>query len=89
MIISIEKLYQDPDNTIHVEAVIEDFIIVNVATYSLPEEYGPAVCKASFELEDGEVLPVDETELIKFINDLQLDWQLLECNLNPFDDILF
>jgi hypothetical protein len=88
MILSIEKIYQDSDNTIHVEAVIEDFILVSEATLDSPEEYGPAICETSFELEEDEILPDNENELIDFLDKMYLEWKLVECSYDAFDDIL-
>lgn len=88
MILSIENIHQDSNNVIHVEAVIDDFLLVSEASFDSPAEYGPAVCEASFELDEDEILPDNENELIKFLDNLYLDWQLVEYDIDPYDNIL-
>tara|TARA_R100000278_G_scaffold123259_1_gene112349 strand:+ start:9069 stop:9368 length:300 start_codon:yes stop_codon:yes gene_type:complete len=63
-------------------AEIADMVQTIPATYhpadlAHPAEYGPAVCSACFELEDGELPPpIDgsQPEQIQFLDQLDLDW---------------
>ena len=46
-----------------------------------PAEYGPGICEAMFQLEDGELPPPvlgTEQDQIDFLTPLDLDWQLIE-----------
>jgi len=40
-----------------------------------------ALCEASFELEENEILPKDEDDLIDYLESLNLDWEVI-----PEDD---
>jgi hypothetical protein len=74
------------DRTSHwiVTATIADMVQVRPATYhpadcAEPAEYGPALCCACFELEDGETPPpISGTtfEQINYLENLDLDWEL-------------
>jgi len=61
---------------VNVVAVVEDAQLVYPGNYIDPPEYGPAVCKSGFYLDEGEVLPEDEDELIEYLNNLDLDWDI-------------
>lgn len=43
-----------------------------------PPEYGPALCEACFSLEEDDVLPNNEPELIQFLEALDLTWDLVD-----------
>lgn len=76
MISLIYSLKKD-NNQVIVEAVIEDMVLVREQTKYEPEEYGPALCRASFELEEDEELPENDDELIDYLDDRYLEWQIL------------
>jgi hypothetical protein len=76
MIISIDKIEENKD-LISVIALVEDAFLAYPQTYFDPPEYGPALCQTSFYLDEDENLPQDENNLIKYLNELNLDWQLL------------
>jgi hypothetical protein len=75
---SIESIYQD-DGTIYVTAIVEDAVQTYSQTYYDPAEYGPAVCEASFSVDDDEILPDNDYELIEYLEKLDLEW-------NPVDN---
>jgi hypothetical protein len=81
-ILSIESIYQD-GGTIYVTALVEDAVQTHSQTYYDPAEYGPAVCEASFTIDDEElrefVLPDNDLEMIEFLEELDLEW-------NPVDN---
>jgi len=81
MISLIYKVDQQ-DNQVSVEAVVEDMVLLYSQTHTDPEEYGPALCSVTFELEEGEQLPINEDELIDYLNDMNLDWEVI-----PKEDI--
>jgi hypothetical protein len=60
-----------------VTAIVEDIVLAYSQTKFDPEEYGPALCNASFELDEGEELPNDEDKLIEYLNDMNLDWEIV------------
>ena len=76
-ILSIESIYCE-NETVYVTAVVNDIAEVP-ATYYDPPEYGPALCEASFILDD-EVLPEDEDSLIKMLENYDLEWILVDCS---------
>ena len=85
MIKSIESIHQSEDKTVYVSAVIEDVVEVYGQTLYDPPEYGPALCEASFELDDDEILPDNEHELLQFLEDLDLTWDLVDNSDDYFD----
>lgn len=65
------------DNEVFVKAIVEDAVLVYPATNLDPEEYGPALCEATFELEENEILPSDDDQLIDYLEKLNLDWEVI------------
>lgn len=76
MITLIYDVCKDGD-TVVVKAVVEDCVMAHSATEIDPPEYGPALCEASFELEENEILPRDDDALIDYLERLNLDWQVI------------
>lgn len=76
MITLIYDVRKDGDNVV-VKAVVEDSVLVYAATNLDPPEYGPALCEASFELEENEILPRDSDDLIDYLEGLNLDWEVI------------
>lgn len=68
------------DDRVNVTAVIEDARVVFPATRFEPEEYGPALCEASFYLDENEILPRDEEDLIDYLENLNLDWEVVSVD---------
>jgi hypothetical protein len=77
MIQFIEDLKIRNDNSVVVTAMIEDAVLVYSQTLLDPAEYGPAMCEATFELDEDEVLPEDEEELKEYLEDMSLYWELI------------
>lgn len=75
---SIQNITIDNDNVVTVEAVVEDMRLLYPATYLDPEEYASALCTTTFELDEGEQLPTDETDLCIYLDSLYLNWQLVD-----------
>jgi hypothetical protein len=73
LIYSVDK----NEDYVTVEAVVEDSVLVYPATSMDPPEYGPALCKASFYLDEGELLPKDDDQLIEYLESLNLDWEVI------------
>ena len=73
------------ENEVSVSAIIEDAVLTMGQTLYDPPEYGPALCNASFTLDDGEELPIDDDEMIKFIEGLDLEWEI-EDNTDEYTD---
>ena len=54
--------------------------VMHPADIAEPEEYGPAQCSATFEVDEmwGELPPNDPDALRQYIQDFDLDWQIDE-----------
>lgn len=78
MIQSIESIHQSEDRTVYVSAVVEEAVEIYGQTLYDPVEYGPALCEASFELDEDEILPDNEHELIQYLDNLDLMWNLVD-----------
>jgi hypothetical protein len=76
--ISVIETIQKTENKVFVRAIVEDMIQVYPATLQDPPEYGPAVCESSFQLEENELLPNGEDALIDYLNQLDLNWQIID-----------
>ena len=77
-ILSIDTIHQSENGQIYVTAVIEDVVETYAQTLYDPAEYGPGLCEAAFTLEEDQSLPDDETELLQFIEELDLTWELMD-----------
>lgn len=76
--ISVIETIQKTENEVFVRAIVEDMVQVFPATLYDPPEYGPAVCEATFELDEDELLPINEDALVDYLNQLDLDWQIVD-----------
>ncbi len=76
----IESIFQDEFGVVSVNAVIEDMIVVIPQTFNYPAEYGPALCEASFELDENEMLPDNECDLIQYLENLNLNWIIIDTS---------
>lgn len=65
-----------------VEAVVDEMLLYRRGSYYEPEEWGPATCWAEYELTEDEVFPENEKEQIEFLEELDLNWKLVdyECD---------
>lgn len=78
--ISVIETIQKTENEVFVRAIVEDMVQTYPSTLYDPPEYGPAVCEATFELEENELLPNDEDSLIDYLNSLDLDWEIVDTS---------
>lgn len=76
--ISVIETIQKTENEVFVRAIVEDMVQTYPSTLYDPSEYGPAVCEATFELEEDELLPNGEDALVDYLNKLDLDWQIVD-----------
>jgi len=79
-ILHIESIFQDEFGIVNVNAIIEDMVVIIPQTYNYPAEYGSALCEASFELDEDETLPDKESDLIQFLEKLNLDWIIIDTS---------
>ena len=76
--ISVIETFQQKENQIYVRGIVEDVIEIYPATLEDPPEYGPALCEASFELDEDEIVPEGEDALLDYLNELYLDWRIID-----------
>lgn len=76
--ISVIETIQKTENEVFVRAIVEDMVQTYPSTLYDPPEYGPAVCEATFELDEDELLPINEDALVDYLNQLDLDWQIVD-----------
>jgi hypothetical protein len=60
-----------------VTAVVDEMRLIRKSTYLDPDEYAPALCRTSFELDEGEQIPLDEDGFCDYLALLNPDWELL------------
>ena len=81
-ILSIDTIHQNENGKFYVTAVIEDAVQTQPQTQYEPAEYGPALCEAAFIIEDEElaslVFPENDDEIIEFLEELDLTWELMD-----------
>jgi hypothetical protein len=78
-VLAIEDTTIDGIN-VTVTAVVDEMRLLYRATYFDPEEWAPALCTASFELDEGEQVPTDEDGFCSYLDSLDLNWQLLDTS---------
>ena len=76
--ISVIETFQQNKNRIYVRGIVEDVIEIYPATLQDPAEYGPALCEASFVLNEDEIVPEGDDALLDYLNELYLDWKIID-----------
>ena len=83
MITAVNTISIDDNGRVIVYAIVEDSNLVSPQTKLDPPEYGPALCKSSFMLGDEDEIPNNEQNLIKFLQDLDLNWIVVDNDYSP------
>lgn len=78
-ILAIEDTFIDGSD-VTVTAVVEDMRLLYRATHYEPEEWAPALCSATFQLDEGEQIPTDEDGFCSYLDSLDLYWQLVDTS---------
>lgn len=78
-ILAIEDTFIDGSN-VTVTAVVEDMRLLYRASRYEPEEWAPALCTATFQLDEGESIPTDEDGFCSYLDQLDLYWQLVDTS---------
>jgi hypothetical protein len=68
------------DTHVTVTAVVDDMRLLYRATRFDPEEWAPALCQATIELDTGESIPLDEDGFCSYLDDLDPHWQLVDTS---------
>jgi hypothetical protein len=78
-VLAIENTTIDGSN-VTVTAVVEDMRLLYKATRDDPEEWAPALCTTSFELDPEQPIPTDEDSFCNYLSDLSLNWELVDTS---------
>ena len=70
------------DERVGVLALVDDAVVAWPQTFFEPEEYGPALCRGSFDLDTDEVVPEDYEQLREFIQQRVHHWEPVDA-ANP------
>jgi hypothetical protein len=70
----------DVDGLCTVVADVDDVVVVGKASLLDPEEYGPAMCRGSFYLQDEEVIPEDDGDLAEFVEARVSTWEPVDLS---------
>jgi len=73
------------DSNVTVTAVVDEMRLLYRATYLEPEEWAPALCTATFQLDEGEQIPLDEDGFCSYLDQLDLYWQLVDTSDSDLD----
>lgn len=77
-VLAIEETIID-NNHVTVTAVVDNMRLLYRQTMYDPAEYAPAVCSASFDMDEGEQIPTDENGFCRYLDGLDLDWEPIDC----------
>lgn len=63
-----------------VTALVEDMCLIHKATYFEPDEWAPALCSVTFELDEDEQIPIYEDSFCSYLDQRDLLWQLIDTS---------
>ena len=68
------------DTHVTVTAVVDEMRLLYRATHLDPEEWAPALCQATIELDPEEQIPLDEDGFCSYLDELDPQWQVLNSD---------
>lgn len=68
------------DTHVIVTAVVDEMRLLYRATHLDPEEWAPALCQATIELDPEEPIPLDEDGFCSYLDQLDPQWQVLNSD---------
>ena len=83
-VLAIEDTFIE-DSNVTVTAVVDEMRLLYRATHYEPEEWAPALCTATFQLDEGEQIPLDEDGFCSYLDHLDLYWQLVDTTDSALD----
>lgn len=83
-VLAIENTYFEGNNVV-ITAVVDEMRLLYRATRFEPEEWAPALCQATIELDPGEPIPLDEDGFCAYLDQLDPQWQLLDTSVGDPD----
>ena len=78
-VLAIEDTFIDGTN-VTVTAVVEDMRLLYRASRFEPEEWCPALCQTTFSMDTDEQIPLDEDGFCSYLDQRDLDWQLVDTS---------
>jgi hypothetical protein len=78
-LLSLENVTYDGEY-IHLEAYVDDAVIVYSQTYFDPPEYGPALCEGKIYVPDYENQPLTEDVVKQLIESSCIDWRPIDTS---------
>jgi hypothetical protein len=79
-VLRVESCASDGSDICVVIADISDIVVARAQTYRDPAEYGAALCRGTFYLQDDEVIPTDDDELCRFVEERVNYWEVLSAD---------
>jgi len=71
---------QFTDTHVTVTAVVDEMRLLYRASRLDPEEWAPALCQATVELDPDEPIPLDEDGFARYLDHLDPQWQLVDTS---------
>ena len=68
------------DTHVTVTAVVDEMRLLYRATHLDPEEWAPALCQTTIELDPEEPIPLDEDGFCRYLDELDPQWQVLNSD---------
>ena len=78
-VLAIEDLYFT-ESHVTITALVDEMRLLYRATRFEPEEWAPALCQTTIELDPEEPIPLDEDGFCSYLDDLDPQWQLVEID---------
>jgi hypothetical protein len=79
-VLTVLEVDCDADGLCFVVADVDDVLVTNKASLLDPEEYGSALCRSAFYLQDDEVIPDNDGDLLAFIEARVSNWEPLDLS---------
>jgi hypothetical protein len=76
-VLSIEETIVS-DTHVKITAIVDEMRLVYRATHFEPDEWAPALCQTTIELDPEEPIPLDEDGFCAYLDQLDPQWQLLD-----------
>ena len=72
------------DTHVKVKAIVDEMRLLYRATHFEPDEWAPALCQTTIELDPEEPIPLDEDGFCAYLDQLDPQWQLLDKDDTSF-----
>jgi hypothetical protein len=80
-VLEIEDLwFEDGGTRLCVNAVVDDMVVVIPQSYLYPAEWGPALCRGSFDLHEEDLIPASDDGLRQLLTNRIDDWAPIDTS---------